>query len=97
MFNRRESFYKADFVILVAVRFPNEYQCIILPVEKAERAAQLALERDYRRPKADGEVKKPDKVWLTLDDSTREKTNTLHNEEREILKPHRNSLGCSDG
>jgi hypothetical protein len=34
MFNlRREGFYKADIVVLVAVRSPREYRCIVLTVE----------------------------------------------------------------
>jgi hypothetical protein len=44
IFNRIKSdFYKADYVILVAVRSPKEYSCIVLPVDVAEQAAQLHL------------------------------------------------------
>ena len=41
MFNQRSSFYKATHVVLVAVRSPKEYSCIVLPVDAAEQAAQL--------------------------------------------------------
>jgi hypothetical protein len=41
LFNRRDSFYKATVVVLVAVRSPNEYSCIVMPVNKAEQAADL--------------------------------------------------------
>ena len=43
MFNRIASFYKADFVVLVAVKSPKEYSCVVLPVETAETAAQINL------------------------------------------------------
>jgi hypothetical protein len=41
MFNRRQGFYRADIVVLVAVRSPTEYRCIVLRTKDAERAAQL--------------------------------------------------------
>jgi hypothetical protein len=44
IFNRvKNNFFKADYVILVAVRSLKEYSCIVLPVDVAERAAQLHL------------------------------------------------------
>jgi hypothetical protein len=67
MFNRRSSFYKATHVVLVAVRSPKEYSCIVLPVDVAEEAAQLNLDRDYRALKRNGERKKPNKVWIALE------------------------------
>jgi hypothetical protein len=85
MFNRRSSFYKADYVVLVAVRSPFEYQCAVLPVTEAERAAQLSLDHDYRKPRRDGQPKKPNKVYATLRSSPREKPNQLRDQEREIL------------
>jgi hypothetical protein len=48
MFNRAFSFYEADAVILVAVRSPKDYRCVVLPVEAAEEAAQKNLDREYR-------------------------------------------------
>lgn len=38
MFNRHSSFYKADIVVLVAVRSPKEYSCVVLPVAVAEQS-----------------------------------------------------------
>lgn len=64
MFNRHSSFYKADIVILVRVKSPKEYSCIVLPVGIAEEAAQINLNRDYRTPRRDGKPKKPNKVWV---------------------------------
>jgi hypothetical protein len=88
MFNRRSSFYEADYVVLVAVRSPSEYRCLVLPVEEAERAAQLSLDRDYRVPRRDGQSKKPNKVYATLHSRPRERPNELRDQEREILKTY---------
>lgn len=41
LFNRRDSFYKATVVVLVAVRSPTEYTCVVMPVNKAEQGADL--------------------------------------------------------
>ncbi|MFZ0640598.1 MAG: hypothetical protein WAN33_02965 [Candidatus Acidiferrales bacterium] len=41
VFNGRQGFYKADFVVLVAVRSATKYTCFVLPVDIAEDAAQL--------------------------------------------------------
>ena len=72
MFNRRQSFYKADVVVLVAVRSPSEYRCVVLPVGEAEKAAQFNLERRFRSLKKNGGKKKPGKVWTYLDPAPRE-------------------------
>lgn len=90
MFNRRSSFYQADFVVLVAVRSPSVYCCVVLPVSIAEKAAQMNMDRGYREPNRDGTKKKPGKVWRTLDSSPRELDMPLRNSEREILNKHRN-------
>ncbi|HEV2183374.1 MAG TPA: hypothetical protein VGR39_06795 [Candidatus Acidoferrales bacterium] len=44
IFNRAKSFYTANVVILVAVRSPKEYSCVVLPVDIAKRAAQKHLD-----------------------------------------------------
>jgi hypothetical protein len=67
MFNATESFYKAQIVVLVSVKNPSEYRCVILPVIEAEKAAQLNLDHSYRNGKVDGSPKKPGKVWVSLD------------------------------
>ena len=52
MFNRRpSSFYRTEIVVLVSVKSPKEYSCVVLPIEIAERLAQLSLDRDFRIPK----------------------------------------------
>jgi Holliday junction resolvase len=62
MFNRHDSFYKADLVVLVAVRTPAEYRCIVLPVENAEQAVQLNIDRGFRKNTREGQPSKPGKV-----------------------------------
>jgi hypothetical protein len=66
MFNKAESYYKAQIVVLVSVKSPAEYRCVVLPVDKAEEAAQLNLDYAYRRPNRDGSSKKPGPVWVSL-------------------------------
>lgn len=41
IFNRANSFYIANIVILFAVKCPSEYSCIVLPIDIAEKAAEL--------------------------------------------------------
>lgn len=41
IFNRVKSFYAANVVILVAVRSPKKYSCVVLPFDKAKQAAEL--------------------------------------------------------
>jgi len=53
-FNSRSSFYVADVVVLVAVKSPTDYRCVIMPVDKAEEAVQINLDREYRSPRLDG-------------------------------------------
>jgi hypothetical protein len=54
MFNAASSFYKAQIVILVSVKKPSEYCCVVLPFAEAERAAQLNLDHSYRNTKKNG-------------------------------------------
>ena len=97
MYNRYKGFYKADIVVLVAIRSVKDYNCFVLPVEKAERAAQLALDRDYRTPKRDGGSKKPNKVYVELHDRRRVRREICPEliEERTILETHRDERGWS--
>jgi len=90
MFNRRFSFYSADYVILVAVRSPHDYCCVVLRVKEAERAAQINIDRGYRHPRRDGKPKKPGKVWVKIDGSPKErKSSPLRDKERRILRRNR--------
>ncbi len=94
MFNRRASFYEAEIVVLVSVKSPKEYSCLVLPVQIAEEAAQINLDREYRTPKKDGSPKKPHVVWISLDcipprmNATRK---ALLEQEQKLLKPYRDS------
>lgn len=64
MFNRSSSFYTADLVVLVCVKSPKEYSCLVLPTNVAEQAAQLNITREYRAKNRDGSMKKPGPVWI---------------------------------
>ena len=84
MFNRRQGFYVADMVVLVAVRSPRDYRCIVLPTKKAEQAAQLNIERYYRKPKKTGDKHLPGKVWIWLEPAPME-----HKKDAESLESYR--------
>ena len=96
MFNRSRSFYRADFVVLVAMgRSVTDYRCVVLPVAEAERAAQFNLDRDYRTLTLAGQKKKPGKVWLWLEPAPREHNRAksalqLVRKERAILRKRDN-------
>lgn len=95
MFNRRSSFYKATHVVLVAVRSPSEYSCIVLPVDMAEEAAQLNLDREFRRPKRNGEMPAPHKVYIELEPRPNAQPQTIERREKEraILASYRDDKG----
>jgi hypothetical protein len=95
MFNRRTSFYEAQVVVLVAVHSPREYCCVVLPINEAEQAAQLNLDRDYRMPTRAGQPQKPHKVWVSLAPSPRaRKSDKRLDQEREILDARRDQWGA---
>ena len=94
MFNRTSSFYKAQVVILAAVRTPCEYTCVVLPVHVAERAAQINLNREFRIPTLKGTPHKPHKVWIYLDRIPQMRDPgrlPLFNEEAAILRQYRDN------
>ena len=90
IFNRSIGSFRADVVVLVCVKSPHEYQCIVLPIEKAEEAAQINLNYAYRTKKKDGSGKKPGVVWMafyvpkTSDEKKREMEREI-----ELLKGYR--------
>jgi hypothetical protein len=94
MFNRHNSFYRAHLVVLVAVRSPSEYSCVVLPEVIAEQAAQMALDRDYRVPTNKGQPKQPHKVWIQL--SPRPRRSKRYGQwkvERKLLTRYRDERG----
>lgn len=101
MFNRHDSdrsFYRADIVVLVAVRSPTDYRCIVMPTTTAEKAAQLNLDRGYRTRTRDGQKKKPGKVWVHLEAPPREHERPpdireLGQKERAIIGKHLDAWG----
>lgn len=89
MFNRHKgAFYKADFVVLVVVRSPKEYRCFVLPIDKAEKAAQFHLDFSYRAKRW-----KPGTLRLPLERGPRAKER--ENDEREIklILPYEDDKG----
>jgi hypothetical protein len=67
MYNSVESFYRAQIVVLDCVESAHEYKCVVLPVDQAEKAAQLSIDHSFRNLKKDGSKKKPGKVWAYLE------------------------------
>jgi hypothetical protein len=99
MFNRVSGFYKAQVVVLVAVKSPAEYRCVVLPVKKAEKAAQLNLNHDFRRAKKDGSPKKPGRVsvWLGRVPKARDiERMPFRVAEQELLNPHIDNWNLPD-
>ncbi|SRR6266568_1239395 len=93
MYNSVESFYCAQVVVLVSVKSASEYKCVVLPVNEAERAAQINLDHSYRNSKKDGSKKKPGKVWVSLEYIPKPKDESrlpLLKAEQEILKKYIN-------
>ena len=92
MFNNKASdFYKAQIVILVAVKSPSKYTCVVMPEEIAEKAAQINLDYAYRIPRKDGKPKKPGKVWVSLvyRPKVRNASKVKHMEaEQKLIKPY---------
>jgi hypothetical protein len=92
--NSRSAFYKAQIVVLVSVKSPTEYRCVVLPVKEAEKAAQLNLDYGFRTPRQDGSPHKPGKVWASLDYIPRTKDaerRRFFEAEQELLKPYRDN------
>jgi hypothetical protein len=98
MFNRHSGFYTADIVVLVAVRSPKDYCCLVMSAEEAERAAQINLDREFRTLKADGTPHKPHKVWIPFDTTPREthSKKPSYEKERKILNDHKNNWNIFD-
>jgi hypothetical protein len=98
VFNRAtSSFYKAEIIVLVSVKSPKEYSCLVLPEKIAEKAAQINLKR-IRMPKKNGMPKKPGKMWVRLDwkpDATEERKRLIK-AEQELLKPYKDRWDLLD-
>jgi len=90
IFNRstRNNFYKADYVILVAVRSPRDYSCFILPIDVAEQAAKLHL-AEFPWPFG------PTHLTLDPNSSAKEARAPHLIEERKLLKRYKDEDGWS--
>lgn len=83
MFNRVGNSFRADVVVLVCVKSPKDYRCLVLPVNVAEDATQLNLDYAYRTKKRDGSDKKPSVVWMAFyvpERTTEEKKRAIQRE-----------------
>ena len=67
MFNVANSFYKAEIVVLVCVKGPAEYRCVVFPLKAARDAVKLNLDYAYRTLNKDGSRRKPGRLWVSLD------------------------------
>lgn len=98
MFNRtKNNFYKAQFVVMVCVKSPNDYRCLVVPTDTAEKAAQVNIEAYFRSPKRGGGPHQPGKVWVSFDSPCRSKDQAkraLREEEQQILEPYRGNWAC---
>lgn len=93
MFNTAEGFYHAQYVVLVAVRTPRDYCCLVLPEADAETAAQMNLDYSLRAPLSNGGARKPGKVWTYLDYVMKTRSETKRKAmiaEQAFLKPFKN-------
>lgn len=97
MFNRSTgAFYKADIVVLVCVKYPKDYECLVLPVSVAEAAAQKNLDGYFRLPKRNGDPHKPGKMWVSLgyfSKSASDAARAAFRAEQDLLKPYLNNWG----
>lgn len=81
---------RADSIILMGVRSATDYWASVLPVERAEEAAQLNLNQYFRLPKADGSPRKEGKMYVEIDASpnARKLVHPEKSKERELLIAH---------
>ena len=101
MFNHaKNGFYKAQFVVMVCVKSPDDYRCLVVPADIAEKAAQVNLEANFRGLKRGGGGYKPGKVWVELDGPRRSRDESkrgLCEQEQQILKPYLGNWECLEG
>ena len=92
-YNRKSEFaLKADVIVLVAVNSPSKYKAVVLPVDKAEEAAQMNISGYYRQPKPGGGKRTPNKVWTDLEPAANpRKLNPAKDAERALLKPYQDA------
>jgi Holliday junction resolvase-like predicted endonuclease len=89
-FNRRTGAFHADIVVHVCVKTPKEYQCVVLPIDVAETAAQTNLAL-FRMKKYDGSGHKPGKVTFRfyLKKARTPERQKLLDRELELVTPYK--------
>lgn len=90
LFNGKSDFaLKADVIVLVAVKSPSEYRAVVLPIDEAERAAQLNMDGYYRQPKPGGGKRQPGKIWCHLEAAANpRKDKPLKDQEQALLRKY---------
>lgn len=99
MFDRaKNSFYEAQFVVMVCVKSPTDYRCLVVPADITEKAAQANLNASFRSLTRGGVRHKPGKVWVSLElgycRSRDERKRALREEEQQILKDYLENWEC---
>jgi hypothetical protein len=99
LFNSKSDFaLKADVIVLVAVNSPSNYRAIVMPVAKAEEAAQMNMSGYYRQPKPAGGKRKPGKIWVDLEPAANpRKLNPSKDAERALVKQYENAWDSLGG
>jgi len=87
LFNRGNSFYKASVVVFVAMRSLTEYSCVIMPIKKAEQAADLHRESFRAKKWPHG------KSHMSLEPPPRALESHYVIKERKLLGLYRDELG----
>ena len=89
LYNGKSDFaLKADAIVLLAVNSPSAYRAIVLPVDKAEEAAQINMTGYFRQPKPGGGKRSP-KITLTLEPAANpRKLDPSKDAERALVKPY---------
>ena len=90
MFNRVDNSFHADVIVLVCVKSPRVYKCIVLPVKTAEDAAEINLNYAYRTKKKDGSDKKPSVVWASfyIPEKTSDEKKEAMKRERDLIEAY---------
>lgn len=91
MFNgKSEAALRADVIVLMGVYSPRRYTAVVLPVDRAEAAAQMNISLYYRATKKDGTARVENKVYVELEGTPRPRVPVPAEKvkERELLLAH---------
>jgi hypothetical protein len=99
LYNGKSEFaLKADVIVLLAVNSPSNFRAIVMPVDKAEQAAQMNMSDYYRQPKPGGGKRTPNKIWRDLEPAANpRKQSASKDAERALLKQYEGAWGSLGG